>query len=75
MNIRILPISEAHTPSFHACLDSVARERMYLGQTEAAPLARVKEFVRNNVVNHYPQYVAVYGSRVIGWCDAIPLCF
>lgn len=72
MSVVILPITEAHTQSFHACLDSVAQERKFLGQTKAAPIERIAEFVRNNVANGHPQYVAVQGSQVVGWCDAVP---
>lgn len=72
MTITIFPISDAHAKAFHSCLDSVARERKYLGQSEAPPIEKIEAFVRNNVQNDYPQFVAVEGERVVGWCDAIP---
>ena len=72
MKIFILPITEAHAKEFHACLDSVARERKYLGQSEAPPIEKLEAFVRDNIQNDHAQIVAVDGERVVGWCDAIP---
>lgn len=43
--IQILPIAEEHIESFHSCLDSVARERLYLTGVAAPPLAATREFV------------------------------
>lgn len=54
---------------FRACLDSVARERRYLAQVEAPPLARVREFVAQSVEQDAAQYVAVVDDRIVGWCD------
>jgi ribosomal protein S18 acetylase RimI-like enzyme len=68
----IIPISEEYIESFHACLDSVARERIYLAGVQARPLESTREFVLTNIHNNYPQYVAVEGKRVVGWCDIIP---
>ncbi len=72
MTFTIIPITEQHAIGFHSCLDSVARERKYLGQTEAPPLEKIQAFVRANVVGGFSQFVAVDGSLVVGWCDAIP---
>ena len=71
--IEILPISEELIQSFHACLDSVARERIYIGGVKARPLETTSEFVKSNITNNIPQYVAVEGKRVVGWCDIIPM--
>lgn len=57
---------------FHACLDSVARERRYLAQVEAPPLEKVRDFVAKSVENNAAQYVAVVDERVVGWCDVFP---
>lgn len=72
MTVTIEQIAEEHIEGFHACLDSVAREEMFLGQTQAPPLERVVEFVRANISGDLPQYLALLEGRVIGWCDAIP---
>ncbi len=72
-DIQILPIDEEHIESFHACLDSVARERLYLAFVQAPPLASTREFVLSNLDNDVPQVVAVRAGEVIGWCDISPL--
>lgn len=70
--IEIRAISEEDIESFHSCLDSVARERKYLGGVKAPPIESTREFVKSNIENNYPQIVAVEGGRVVGWCDIIP---
>ena len=71
-DIRIIPISEEHIESFHRCLDSVARERRYIGLVKAPPIESTREFVLSNIRNKVPQIVAVEGETVIGWCDIAP---
>lgn len=71
-DVQIVPISEEHVESFHRCLDSVARERRYLGLVKAPPFESTREFVLSNIRNKIPQYVAVEGDRVVGWCDIVP---
>lgn len=65
--IRRIQVTDAE--SFHACLDSVARERAYLAQVEAPPLEKVRGFVQSSVDQDAAQYVAVTGDQVVGWCD------
>jgi ribosomal protein S18 acetylase RimI-like enzyme len=67
--IRIVPIAKEHIEGFHACLDSVARERRYLAFIEAPPLGSAREFVLSNIERDIPQFVALNGEDVIGWCD------
>ena len=71
-NIEVIPISEEHIVSYHSCLDSVARERRYIGFIKAPPFESTREFVESNIRNKIPQYVAVEGAKVIGWCDILP---
>lgn len=71
-DIQIVPISEEHIDGFHRCLDSVARERRYIGLLKAPPMESIREFVRSNIRDKIPQYVAVEQDRVIGWCDISP---
>ena len=73
--VRIVPITEAHIESYHDCLDSVARERRYLAFVEAPPLGSTREFVRSNIARDIPQFVALNGEDVIGWCDISPVRF
>ncbi|MDO1582287.1 GNAT family N-acetyltransferase [Rhizobium oryzicola] len=67
--IAIEPIREAYIEGFHQALDTVSRERRYLAFLEAPPLESTREFVRDNITNGHPQFVAVSDGRVVGWCD------
>ena len=69
MNIRIVPIAEEHIDSFHRALDAVCRERKYLAFLEAPPLEKTQRFVRENIHEGHPQFVALVDGRVVGWCN------
>jgi len=70
--IQILPATEEHIASFRECLDSVARERKYIGFVEAPSLEMVRDFVRSNFIHgNSVQFVAVADHAVIGWCDIL----
>ena len=68
----VRPIEESDVEAFHAALDSVARERLYLATLEAPPLDKVRAFIANNLRNGHPQVVGVDQGRLVGWCDALP---
>ncbi|MBC8742780.1 GNAT family N-acetyltransferase [Paraburkholderia sp. UCT31] len=68
----VVPISLEHAPGFRNALDAVARERIYLGQTEARSLEWANEVVANNVKNNHAHFVALHDNDVVGWCDIIP---
>ena len=70
--IQILPIAERYIEGFCHCLDAVARERAYLAFVQAPPLASVREFVCAHLAGNVPQFVALDGDRVVGWCDISP---
>jgi len=70
MDIRIEPIREEHIEGFHAALDSVARERLYLTMHEAPPLEETRKFHLGNIEKGVPAFVALDGDKVVGWCDA-----
>jgi RimJ/RimL family protein N-acetyltransferase len=72
MSVTILPTAEEHIESFRAAVDSVAREHRYLALLEAPPLEAVRAFVRDNIRNGHPQFVALVDGAVVGWCDIIP---
>ena len=72
MNLEIVPVAEQHIAGFHAAVDSVAREKLYLAMLQAPPLEEAAEFVRNNIRKGNPQFVALVGDRVVGWCDVFP---
>jgi putative acetyltransferase len=65
----VVPIAEHHAAGFHACLDTVAREKRYLAQIEAPPLERIQAFVSESVAKDAVQFVALDGERVVGWAD------
>jgi ribosomal protein S18 acetylase RimI-like enzyme len=68
----IVPISSAHARSFRDALDTVARERRFLVMLEAPPLELVAAFVRDNVANGVPHFVALVDAQVMGWADIVP---
>ncbi len=72
-SIKIIPITEKHVESFHSCLDSVAREKIYIGGIQARPLDSTREFVLKNIKENHPQNIAVFNDKVVGWCDIIPM--
>lgn len=72
VTILIEPIRVADAEAFHACLDAVSRERLYLALLEAPSLDDVRAFVAQNVERGVPQVVARDGDVVVGWCDIVP---
>jgi RimJ/RimL family protein N-acetyltransferase len=40
---------------------------------EGPSLEATRQFVRSNIERAVPQYLAITGKRVIGWCDVAPL--
>jgi len=70
--VEIVPIAPEHIESFHRALDFVARERRYLAFLEAPPLESTRAFVLDMIKRRYPQFVALSGLEVVGWCDVTP---
>ena len=68
-DILILPITSEDIEGFHKALDVVARERNYLTLLEAFPLEETRAFVLGMIAKGNPQFVALTGSDVVGWCD------
>ena len=58
---------------FHACLDTVARERKHLAFVEGPSLDRIRTFVESNLENDVAQSVASDAGKIVGWCDVVPL--
>ena len=73
MSVVIRQISEADIPSYHACLDVVAREQRYLALLAAPPLEQSRAWILPHIRQNHPYFVATEGERVIGWCDITPL--
>ncbi|UFZ02975.1 GNAT family N-acetyltransferase [Bradyrhizobium ontarionense] len=70
--VEIVPITLDQIESFHRTLDFVARERRYLSFMQAPPLESTCAFILNNIQEGYPQFVALSGGDVVGWCDVTP---
>jgi ribosomal protein S18 acetylase RimI-like enzyme len=68
----IRPARSGDSVAFHTLLDAVARERQFLAAVEAPPLERMQAFVDNNAKQGLPQFFALDGNQLVGWCDAIP---
>lgn len=69
MAVSVIPITIEHVESFHRCLDGVARERKYLVFLEAPPIETTRAWIAACLEAGNPQFVAVDGNTVVGWCD------
>jgi RimJ/RimL family protein N-acetyltransferase len=69
--VRVVPIAERHIAGFRAAVDSVAREKRYLAMLRGFPLKGTRQFVRANIKNRNPHFVALDGPNVVGWCDIL----
>lgn len=71
-SIRIVPTGEQYVVGVHAVVDTVARERRYIGFVEGPPLEATRAFVRALLGGAGFQFLAVDDSdEVLGWCDVI----
>jgi ribosomal protein S18 acetylase RimI-like enzyme len=70
--IEIVPITQGHIEGFYKTLDIVAKERRYLSFLEAPPFESTRAFILDMIEQGYPQWVALSGGEVIGWCDVTP---
>jgi RimJ/RimL family protein N-acetyltransferase len=73
MSVVIERIRQEHSAGLQRVYDMVSRERKYLSALEGHSLERTSQFVATNIAKGYPQYVAVSGGDVVGWCDMIPM--
>jgi ribosomal protein S18 acetylase RimI-like enzyme len=72
MSVEIVEVREEHIVGCHAALDVVAREHKYLTFLEAPPIESSRAFIRENIAQRHPHFVALAGDRVVGWCDVRP---
>jgi ribosomal protein S18 acetylase RimI-like enzyme len=72
-DIEVTSIREEHIVGYHGCIDSVARERRFIGGVQARPIESTREFALSNIKNGYPHFVALDGDKIVGWCDIIPM--
>jgi ribosomal protein S18 acetylase RimI-like enzyme len=64
--------SSEFAESYCKAVDTVARERKYLGSTTGFPLEKTIEFVEFVVSQNLSQYFAIENGEVVGWCDILP---
>jgi ribosomal protein S18 acetylase RimI-like enzyme len=65
----IVPATPAHIERFHATLDAVAREGLYLASLEAKPIESLRGFVMSSIEKGNPIVFAMDGEQLVGWCD------
>lgn len=70
--MNIVRIAPEHVNGLRRALDTVAREGRYLALTEAPKLIAVVHFVDRLARLGCPQFVALDGKTVVGWCDIRP---
>ncbi len=73
MNYQIMPIAEEHIQGYCVAIDSVAKEKKYLGFLEGPPLEISRSFVLNNIKDNWPSFIALSEGKVVGWCDITSL--
>jgi RimJ/RimL family protein N-acetyltransferase len=70
--VTIRQISQEDIESLHACLDSVARERNYLGFTQAAPIEETRKSLVEDMERGVIRLIALDDLKVVGWCHIRP---
>ena len=68
----IRQISQGDIEGLHACLDSVARERKYLGFTRAAPIEETRKSLVEDMERGVIRLIAIDDSKIVGWCHVRP---
>ena len=71
--MRVERLTTERMADYHACLDSVARERRWIALTEAPPLAGLAEWTtRTHFQSGFPCLLAIDDDAVIGWANLNP---
>jgi ribosomal protein S18 acetylase RimI-like enzyme len=70
--VTIRQLSQEDIESLHACLDSVARERKYLGFTQVAPIEETRKSLVDDMQRGVIRLIALDESNVVGWCHIRP---
>lgn len=71
--ISIVPTHPGHAVSLCEAVGQVARERRWLAAVEAFTEGETHLFVQLNQAAGVPQFVALCGPKVVGWCDIVRL--
>jgi ribosomal protein S18 acetylase RimI-like enzyme len=75
MDIHFEKASLQYAKSFGLAVDTVARERKYLGSPVGFPEESTLAFVKNIEQKNLSQFYAIDGDAVVGWCDILPKAF
>ena len=67
MELAIVPIVEEHIDGFGHSLDTIARERRWLGAFEGFTPDFTHEFVTGMIEKNHPFFVVLDGETVVGW--------
>lgn len=67
--VTIEPMTLDHVEGLRDCVDTVARERRYLGAVEGFTLEETERFVLDLATHDDVSLVALDGDQVVGWCD------
>ena len=73
MTIEVRPIRAEDIESFLAAVDVVARERKFIARLAAPPIEQACAFIERNIDKGCPQFVALSGRHVVGWCNIPPM--
>lgn len=68
-DVAIRSLGLADIEQFQRMTDLVMRERAYLAYVEGFPIDEAAQFVARNVKLGNPQFAAVDGEQLVGWCD------
>ena len=58
-----------------ACIDSVAHERRFLGNTKGFPVEQTRDFIQLVNTLGGVHLVVLDGDEIVGWCDITPLAY
>jgi len=68
-SIRIVPTNECYIGQFQTVVDSVARERKFLGSIAGFPIEKASKFITDILGGAGVQFFALEGENIVGWCD------
>ena len=69
MAVTIVPIEHQYLEQLQAAVDSVSRERRFLGTVEGFSLEQHRRFAESITQGGGVQLIALSRDAVVGWCD------
>ena len=72
MTALVRQITDEDIPGYHACLDLVAKEQLYLSILAAPPIEQSWSWISPHIQMNRPFLVAADGSQVVGWAEITP---